>query len=206
MEFCQLQLNYIDWTFQDGQAKRWSCWTAGTSPSGSWSPCGAAAWPALPTRRPPPLRAMRPEEPIPAWAFRFLQSIPSVTVILSGMSDLEQVKANIATFQMEDPLSSREMERLLAHGPAHGQQDRPALHRLPLLRQPLSPGAGYPLPAGAVQRALPSPAAASWPPWPSLPCRRTSSPAPASAAAAARRSVPSRLKISEAMADFASRL
>ena len=35
-------------------------------------------------------------------------------MILSGMSDLEQVKANIATFQMGVPLSSREMDRLLA--------------------------------------------------------------------------------------------
>ena len=61
---------------------------------------------------------MRPDETVPAWAFRFLQSIPSVTVILSGMSDLEQMKANIATFQTEPPLSEEEMEGLLALRPA----------------------------------------------------------------------------------------
>ena len=60
-----------------------------------------------------PLKAMRPEETIPAWAFRFLQSIPSVTMILSGMSDMEQMKANIATFAEEKPLSAGEMEGLL---------------------------------------------------------------------------------------------
>ena len=32
------------------------------------------------------LNELRPDEEIPAWAFRFLQSIPSVTMILSGMS------------------------------------------------------------------------------------------------------------------------
>ena len=33
------------------------------------------------------LKSMRPDETVPAWAFRFLQSIPEVTVVLSGMSD-----------------------------------------------------------------------------------------------------------------------
>ena len=60
-----------------------------------------------------PLKEMRPEEPVPAWAFRFLQSIPSVTMVLSGMSDLEQMKANIATFQTEAPLNEKEMAGLM---------------------------------------------------------------------------------------------
>ncbi|MFR9063124.1 MAG: hypothetical protein ACLVJO_04785 [[Clostridium] scindens] len=37
------------------------------------------------------LSAMRPEETVPAWAFRFLQTIPGVTMVLSGMSDMEQI-------------------------------------------------------------------------------------------------------------------
>ena len=37
------------------------------------------------------LKALRPDEGIPAWAFRFLQSIPEVKVVLSGMSDMEQL-------------------------------------------------------------------------------------------------------------------
>ena len=43
------------------------------------------------------------------WAFRFLQSIPEVTMILSGMSNLEQIKQNIATFETEKPLDKTEM-------------------------------------------------------------------------------------------------
>ena len=38
------------------------------------------------------LKALRPDEGIPAWAFRYLQSIPSVVVTLSGMSNMEQMK------------------------------------------------------------------------------------------------------------------
>lgn len=129
MEFCQLQLNYIDWTFQNGREKveLLDSWHI---PVWVMEPLRGGRLARLSDEEAAPLRAMRPEEPIPAWAFRFLQSIPSVTMILSGMSDLEQVKANIATFQMGVPLSSREMDRLLA------QAQR--LHRLPQLRGGLS--------------------------------------------------------------------
>ena len=60
------------------------------------------------------LKAMRPNEKIPAWAFRFLQSIPEVMVVLSGMSSMEQMKENIQTFKEEKPLSEEEMKSLLA--------------------------------------------------------------------------------------------
>lgn len=59
------------------------------------------------------LKQLRPEETIPAWAFRFLQSLPSVTMVLSGMSNFEQLKENIATFEKHKPLKSEEMKTLL---------------------------------------------------------------------------------------------
>ena len=51
------------------------------------------------------LQALAPQRPISAWAFRFLQSIPNVTVILSGMSNLEQMKENLDIFDQEDILT-----------------------------------------------------------------------------------------------------
>ena len=59
------------------------------------------------------LKALRPEEGIPAWAFRFLQAVPGVTMVLSGMSNLEQMKENIATFSEEKPVYGKEMEALM---------------------------------------------------------------------------------------------
>ena len=56
---------------------------------------------------------MRQDETTPDWAFRFLQSIPGVTVILSGMSNLRQLQENICTFEEEWPLDEEEMEALL---------------------------------------------------------------------------------------------
>ncbi len=59
------------------------------------------------------LAALRPEETVPAWAFRFLQSIPEVTMVLSGMSNREQMEANIKTFESHKPLNESEMTALL---------------------------------------------------------------------------------------------
>ena len=68
---------------------------------------------SLPDEQAAHLAAVRPDETIPGWAFRFLQAISGVTVILSGMSNLEQLNANLATFSTDAPLSETEMTALL---------------------------------------------------------------------------------------------
>ena len=112
MEFCQLQLNYIDWTFQGGKEKV-DLLNEYHIPVWVMEPLRGGRLARLSEQEAAPLKAMRPDETIPAWAFRFLQSIPSVTMVLSGMSDLEQMKANLATFQTEAPLSEAEMAGLM---------------------------------------------------------------------------------------------
>lgn len=113
MEFCQIQLNYIDWTFQDAKAKA-ELLNSYNIPVWVMEPLRGGKLAALPKENEQKLKAMRPDEEIPAWAFRFLQAIPGVTVVLSGMSDLEQMKANIKTFETDKPLSADEMDSLLA--------------------------------------------------------------------------------------------
>ena len=112
MEFCQLQLNYIDWEFQDCKAKV-ELLEQYHIPVWVMEPLRGGRLARLSEEEAAPLKAMRPEETVPAWAFRFLQSVPGVTVILSGMSNLDQMKENLATFREEKPLSSAEMDKLL---------------------------------------------------------------------------------------------
>ena len=112
MEFCQLQLNYLDWTFQDGRKKvellrQWNI------PVWVMEPLRGGKLASLPANYEAELKALRPEEEIPAWAFRFLQSIPEVTVILSGMSNEEQLKKNLITFSEDKKLNDAEMKALL---------------------------------------------------------------------------------------------
>ena len=204
MEFCQLQINYIDWTFQNGKEKV-DLLNEYHIPVWVMEPlrCGRLA--RLSEQEAAPLKAMRPEETIPAWAFRFLQSIPSVTMILSGMSDMEQMKANIATFAEEKPLSAGEMEGLLEM--AQGMVSKSALpctachycvshcpqgldipHLLALYNEHAFSGGGFiaPMALSALPRDK----------WPSacIGCRSCEA------------VCPQQLKISEAIADYASRL
>ena len=113
MEFCQLQINYLDWDFQDAKAKVERL-REHNIPVWVMEPLRGGKLARLAPEYEARLKALRPQESIPAWAFRFLQSLPTVAVTLSGMSNMEQLKANIATFAEDKPLTSAEMDELLA--------------------------------------------------------------------------------------------
>ena len=112
MEFCQIQLNFLDWTFQGAKEKvellkEWNI------PVWVMEPLRGGKLAKLAAEDEKALKALRPEENIPAWAFRFLQSVPGVTMVLSGMSNLQQMQDNIHTFAEEKPLTEKEMDTLL---------------------------------------------------------------------------------------------
>ena len=114
MEFCQIQLNWLDWDFQDARAKMELldfCWDI---PVWVMEPLRGGRLAKLSDDHAAQLKELRPDEGVPAWAFRFLQSFPSVTVTLSGMSTMEQVEDNLRTFSEEKPLSPQELQTLLA--------------------------------------------------------------------------------------------
>ncbi len=113
MEFCQIQLNYLDWSFQDAKAKVDRLNKEGI-PVWVMEPLRGGRLVNVTPEEEGRLKAMRPGESVPAWAFRFLQTVPGVTVTLSGMSNFRQMKENIATFEEEKPLTDKEMEGLLA--------------------------------------------------------------------------------------------
>lgn len=113
MEFCQIQLNYLDWSFQDAKAKA-ELLNSYNIPVWVMEPLRGGRLAKLPEESEKELKKLRPDEKIPAWAFRFLQSVKGVTVILSGMSDYEQLSENIKTFETDKPLSEAEMSALMS--------------------------------------------------------------------------------------------
>lgn len=112
LEFCQIQLNYLDWTLQDAKAKMELLNERGI-PVWVMEPVRGGRLCKLAEQDEATLKALRPEESIPAWGFRFLQDIPGVTMILSGMSNMEQMQANIQTFEAKKPLNEQEKQTLL---------------------------------------------------------------------------------------------
>lgn len=112
MEFCQIQLNWLDWSFQNAKGKmellkEWNL------PVWVMEPLRGGKLASLKAEDEAKLKALRPDESVPAWAFRFLQALPEVTMVLSGMSNMEQLKENIETFEADKPLNQEERDGLL---------------------------------------------------------------------------------------------
>ncbi len=111
IEFCQLQLNYVDWTWQNAKEKialmeeyQLPVWVMEPLRGGQLAASNEAANQML--------KEIRPEESTTEKAFRFLQGIDRVTMILSGMSNLKQLEENIHTFETNSPMSAAEMEQM----------------------------------------------------------------------------------------------
>ena len=113
MEFCQIQLNYLDWTLQKGKEK-YELLKAYHIPVWVMEPVRGGALARLTSEQAKVLTDMRPHESVVSWAFRFLMGLDEVKVILSGMSNIDQVKQNISTFETNAPLSEEETAQLLA--------------------------------------------------------------------------------------------
>ena len=113
MEFCQIQLNYLDWTLQDAKAK---CALLNERNVPIWvmEPVRGGKLAQLPQDTADTLHRLRPEESTAAWAMRWLQSVPGVTMVLSGMSDMAQMQDNVRTFSQPRPLTQEEEATLLA--------------------------------------------------------------------------------------------
>ena len=105
MEFCQLQMNSVDWNFLELLRKHGiPCWVM--------EPVRGGRLANLSEREIEVLRSMRPDEVPVAWAFRFIQSLPGIVMTLSGMSDMDQMAQNIDIMSEERPLTGKEMESL----------------------------------------------------------------------------------------------
>lgn len=112
LEFCQIQLNYLDWTLQDAKAKV-ELLNEYHMPIWVMEPLRGGKLASLSDENMAKLRTFRPEAGAPEWAFRFLQSIPEVTMVLSGMSNEEQLRVNMAVYEEEKPVNEQELDCLM---------------------------------------------------------------------------------------------
>ncbi len=112
MEFCQIQLNYLDWTLQDAKAKV-ELLNARKIPIWVMEPLRGGKLAGLPEADAAMLRAIRPDESVASWSFRWLQRVPGVSVVLSGMSSLDQMRDNVAVFSGGSPQTDEETALLM---------------------------------------------------------------------------------------------
>ena len=112
MEFCQIQLNYVDWTLQNAKEK---CELLKKYDIPVWvmEPMRGGKLANLPEADMAKLLKMRPGINAPEWGFNWLQGIDNVTMILSGMSNMEQMKDNVRIFNERRVLNDAENELLM---------------------------------------------------------------------------------------------
>lgn len=111
-DFCQIQINYMDWTLQDAKSKVDLLNSRGI-PIMVMEPVRGGKLADLGEENNARLKAARPDESIASWAFRWLIEVPGVATVLSGMSSFEQMQDNVKTFSEEKPLTDEERDMLM---------------------------------------------------------------------------------------------
>jgi len=112
VDFCQIQLNYLDWTLMRGR-EQYEILTERGIPVWVMEPVRGGKLATLPEEAAARLKALRSKESIPAWGFRFLQGLPNVKMILSGMSNMAQMVDNVKTFEERKLLNGEEESVLM---------------------------------------------------------------------------------------------
>jgi predicted aldo/keto reductase-like oxidoreductase len=113
MEFVQLQINYADWENAGIQSRQ--CLEAArrhNKPIVVMEPVKGGTLAHLPEKAEAALRAQAPGLSIPSWAIRFAAGLDGVFMVLSGMSNMEQLQDNMSFMRDFKPLSPKEWESL----------------------------------------------------------------------------------------------
>ncbi len=98
-EFCQIQYNYMDTDHQAGQAGLDHTANKGIGAIIMEPLRGGKLATDLPQEAVELLKSHSPNRSPAAWALRFLWNQPQISIVLSGMSSIEQMNENIETAQ-----------------------------------------------------------------------------------------------------------
>ncbi len=115
MEFCQIQLNYLDYEFQEAN-KKLDYLKEQNIPVIVMEPIRGGRLANLSENEQSEINKIREGIKAPEFAFRFIQSFDEVLVTLSGMSNFEQAKENIVTFSENKKLNQEEFKKVLDLG------------------------------------------------------------------------------------------
>ncbi len=110
-DFIQLQLNYYDWQYGSTKEEYEICTEKGI-PVVVMEPVRGGRLADLTPEANELLKSAHLDWSVASWAFRWVKSLPNVQVVLSGMSNMEQIEDNVKTFDEEGALSENDKETL----------------------------------------------------------------------------------------------
>jgi predicted aldo/keto reductase-like oxidoreductase len=126
MEFVQLQINYADWEYPAIQSR--GCYAMArkyNKPIVIMEPVKGGMLATPPESVAKILKAAEPDRSVASWAIRFAASLEGLITVLSGMSNMEQLRDNLASLQDFTGLSEAEKRTIEAA--------RAELARIPLI-------------------------------------------------------------------------
>ena len=109
LDFVQLQLNYMD-VLRGRAGKLQETVIKYDKPIVVMEPLRGGALAKLPSTAEALMKAHCPDSSVASWACRYAATLPGVTCMLSGMSNLEQMQDNIRTFTPLSPLGKEETD------------------------------------------------------------------------------------------------
>ena len=113
VDFVQIQLNYLDWESQSVQSRRChEVCLKHNKPIIIMEPVKGGMLAKVPARAEALFQAVHPEWSVASWAIRFAASCENVFMVLSGMSDMEQLRDNMSYMSDFQPISEAETSLL----------------------------------------------------------------------------------------------
>ena len=106
-DFVQIQLNYYDWYFGTAR-QQYEILTQMGIPVMVMEPVHGGMLAKLNEKTAQMLKDAAPERTLASWAMRWVLGLDNVQVVLSGMSDLDQLQDNVNTFSESLPLNEKE--------------------------------------------------------------------------------------------------
>ena len=107
-DLVQIQLNYLDWHNQ-GAEQLYRDLERRNLPVMVMEPVRGGYLATIDSERAKPFLELEPQRSIASWAIRWVESLPQVAVVLSGMSDLQQLEDNVATMTHFEPMNEQEL-------------------------------------------------------------------------------------------------